>query len=107
MTPRSMWPTSRSVRGMLIERMFLATVAVGNSLTMGCQRSSVILLSAGGASAPVTQPAKMQKTKMDRRRFIVAPLFLTETALASEEIAEKLGTFIGQDSGGDFHAVIE
>src|SRR6266850_6884941 len=106
-SPRSMWPTSRSVRGRAMERMFLETFAVGNSLTMGCQRSSVAFSAAGGASAAVTQPAKRKKVMIVRRRFIVAPLFLTELALASEEIAEELGAFFGQDSGGDFDAMIE
>src|SRR5437867_1622717 len=106
-SPRSMCPTSRSVRGRLTETMFLESLAVGNSLTMDCHFSSVGLSEVGGASAAVTQPAKMNRAMMDSRVFIVAPLFLTETALASEEIAEEPGTIVGQYSGGDFDAMIE
>src|SRR5439155_18927466 len=106
-SPRSMWPTSRSVRGMAMEMMFLESLAVGNSLTIGCHFSSVGLSEVGGASAAVTQPAKMNSAMMEVKYFIVAPLFLTETALACEEIAEEPGTIVGQYSGGDFDAMIE
>src|SRR5258706_9616509 len=106
-SPRSMWPTSRSVRGRVMETMFLASLAVGNSLTVGCHFSSIGLSEVGGASAAVTQPAKMNRAMMDVRHFIVTPLFLSELALASEEIAEELGTFFGQDSGGDLDTMIQ
>ncbi len=37
----------------------------------------------------------------------MAPLFLPQASLASEEVAEELGAFIGEDAGGDFDAVVE
>src|SRR5437763_10522650 len=102
-----MWPTSRSLRGMAMETMFLASLALGNSLMMVCHFSSVGFSEAGGVSAPLRQPAKIQKAMIGERRFIMTPLFLSELSLASEEIAEELGTFFGQNSGGDFDAMIQ
>src|SRR6266446_917966 len=105
-SPRSMWPTSRSLRGRLMERMFFATRAVGNSLTIGCHLSSVGLSPAGGVSA-ARAAETMQRTRMDGRVFIVTPLFLSKAALASEEIAKKLRTLLGQHSGRDLDTMIE
>src|SRR5437764_9522935 len=92
---------------MVMETMFLASLALGNSLMMGCHFSSVGFSEAGGVSAPLRQPAKMQKAMIGERRFIMTPLFLSKLSLASEEIAEELGTFFGQNSGGDFDAMVQ